>query len=173
MQAEQSVEVFRRTYIQAKGNRAFYTEWATGEGLLGNRALSVWINAVSIADGTELRPPDVQDVGFGLVGLLVNFLALHERYQNPLFLEAAVAADKIARRITLPKAAFEQLELRREPLAKYPTNIDMKPDRLMNSLLTGIEQAYRQRELELKEVIPVPSNLRFDALKEITRFRKF
>lgn len=168
-QAEQSVDVFRRTYLQAKGNRAFYTEWATGEGMLGNRALSIWINAISIADGTELRPPDVQDVGYGLVGLLVNFLALHERYQNLLYLEAAVAADRIARRITLPKAAFEQIELRKEQVGEFVENFDTRPEHLFNKLIAGIEQAHKQREMELKDVIRVPSSLSFDGLKEITR----
>ena len=168
-QAEQSVEVFRRSYIQAKGNRAFYTEWATGEGFLGNRALSVWINAISIADGTELRPPDVRDVGFGLAGLLVNFLSLHERYQNPLFLEAAAAADRIARRITLPKAAFDEIDLRKEQVAEILEHYDIKPEQLLDKLACGIELAHKRREIDLKEAILAPSSLKFDSLKEIAR----
>jgi hypothetical protein len=142
-QAEQSVAVFRRTYVQAKGNRAFYTEWATCEGVIQNRALSVWINAVSMADGTELRPPDVRDVGFGLSGLLVGFLGLNERYKNTLFLEAAVAADRIARRISLPKPAFDEIELHKETIAEYLQYFDMKPDQMLDKLVAGIEHAYK------------------------------
>jgi hypothetical protein len=170
-QAEQSVEVFRRSYVQAKGNRAFYTEWATCEGHLGNRALSVWINAISIADGTELRPPDVRDAGFGLTGCLVNFLALFERYENPRFLEAAVAADHIARRITLPKAAFEVIELQKEQLLKLHTNLDVNPKRVLSDLIVGIGLAYKQREIELSEVISPPAKLNFNFLEEIARLK--
>ncbi len=170
-QAEQSAGVFRRSYIQAKGNRAFYTEWATCEGFLGNRALSIWINAVSIADGTEMRPPDVRDVGFGLTGCLVNFLALFERYENSSFLDAAVAADHIARRITLPKAAFEEIELRKEQLVKSRANLNVNPKRVLSDLIVGIGLAYKQREVELSEVIAPPANLTFNSLEEIARLK--
>lgn len=170
-QAEQSVAVFRRSYVQAKGNRAFYTEWATCEGFLGNRALSVWINAVSIADGTELRPPDVRDAGFGLAGLLVNFIALNERYQNAVFLEAAVAADRIARRISLPRAAFDEIELQKEHVEEFLQHFDIKPEQALSKLVAGIGHAYNQRELELEKVIPPPANLRFDSLAEIARLQ--
>ncbi len=170
-QAEQSAGVFRKSYEKAVGNRAFYTEWATCEGFLGNRALSVWINGLSISDGIERRPPDVKDVGFGLIGCLVNFLVLFERYQNPVFLEAAVAADRIARRISLPKAAFEEIELRQEALMNFRANLTVNPGRLMGDLLVGIGRAYDQREMELSAALPPPPKLTFESLKEIARLR--
>jgi predicted MPP superfamily phosphohydrolase len=170
-QAEQSANVFRKSYEQAEGNRAFYTEWATCEGSLGNRALSIWINAISLADGTERRPPDVKDVGFGLTGTLVNFLALFERYQNPIFLDAAAAADKIARRITLPKAAFDEIELRQQALIDFHANLNVSSNRLLGDLLLGIGRAHDQREMELSAALPHPSRLEFEALKEIARLK--
>ena len=170
-QAEQSAAVFRQSYQKAKGNRAFYTEWATCEGFLGNRGLSIWINAISIADGTEMRPPDVKDVGFGLAGCLVNFLALFERYQNPVFLDAAAAANRIARRITLPKAAFDEIELRQQALFDFNANLNVSPNRLVGDLIAGIRRAYDQREMELSAALLPPSRLTFEALKEIARIR--
>jgi hypothetical protein len=170
-QAEQSANVFRKSYEKAKGNRAFYTEWATCEGFLGNRALSTWINAVSLSDGIEMRPPDVKDVGFGLAGCLVNFLSLFERYQNPVFLEAAVAADRIARRISLPKPAFDEIELRQQTLIDFHANLNVSPIRLLSDLVVGIGRAYDQREMELSSAIIPPSRLTFEALREIARLK--
>ncbi len=169
-QAERSAAVFRKSYQKAQGNRAFYTEWATCEGFIGNMGLSIW-SAISLADGTEMRPPDVKDVGFGLTGCLVNFLALFERYQNPVFLSAAAAADRIARRITLPRAAFDEIENRQQSLIDLNANLNISPNRLADDLIAGVSRAYDQREIVLWSTLSSPSNLTFEALKEIARIR--
>jgi len=170
-QAEQSVQVFRKTYISSKGNRAYFTEWATCEGFVNNRALSVWLNAFSIADGAERRPPDARDVGFGLAGCLINFIALYERYEHDLYLQAAVAADQLARRITLPKSAFNVFEEQKEHLQTLGGNFSVNPELLLKHFTSGIERAYSQREEDLTSAIQPPSGMSFDGLKDIVRLK--
>jgi hypothetical protein len=68
-QPDQSVSVFRNSIQKAQGNRAFFTEWGTCEGHIGNDAASVWLKALSIADGTEMRPPTSKIYISDLLGL--------------------------------------------------------------------------------------------------------
>ena len=168
-QPEQSVQVFRKTINQAQGNRAFFTEWATGEGHIGNPALSVWLKAVSIADGIEMRPPDVKDVAFGMAGCLVSFLVLYERYQDPAFLSGAAASNFLGRRLTVPMAAFEILETGLGTLLALGAESNFAPMRAFESYVVGVRAAYDQREVELPGTIPPASKLYFGSLQKILK----
>lgn len=168
-QAEQSANVFRRSYDQARGNRAFYTEWATCEGFLRNRALSIWINAVSISDNIEQRPPDIRDISFGLAGCFINFLNLYESYQNYDFLNGAAAADQIARQMSLPKAAFDILDGRLSDFLDLRPNCYSSGTALLGAFVTGVKAARAQCEIEISSAIPNPEVLSFEALKRTAR----
>jgi len=88
-QPEQSANVFRRSIQQAKGNRAFFTEWATCERSVGNSAASVWLIALSLADATEMKPPDVKDTYLGLGGATFSFMKLFDDFRNEVFLKCS------------------------------------------------------------------------------------
>jgi len=168
-QPEQSVEVFRSSIHRAQGNRAFFTEWATSEGFVGNAAVSVWLKAVSIADATEMRPPDIKDTYLGLVGCAISFNVLFERYRKSEFLAAAVASVNLCLRLpSLPERTRELLVLELEKSRSYG-DASLRPNQYIEAFEGGVELAYDQREVELPPSIPVPRKMTFAALKRFTR----
>jgi hypothetical protein len=168
--AEQSVEVFRRSIHRAQGNRAFFTEWATSEGYIRNSAVSVWLKAVSIADGTEMRPPDVKDMYLGLTGCAISFNSLFENYQEEDFLHAAIASAELCLGIpVLTNKTREILANQLEESSAYGPR-ELQPKERFPIFVKGLFRAYQQRELELPEIIPVPAKLTFEAMKRYCRF---
>ena len=169
-QPDQSVEVFRSSIHRAQGNRAFFTEWATSEGRIGNAAVSVWLKAVSIADGTEMRPPDVKDTYLGLVGCAISFNTLFERYRQPTFLFAAIASAKLCLNMpSLSETTQNMLVQELEKSRRFDEAATRVPANHMQLFEQGVQLAYEQREVELPPIIPVPQKLTFAALKRFTK----
>jgi predicted phosphodiesterase len=169
-QPEQSVEVFRNSIYKARGNRGFFTEWATGEGHIGNAAVSIWLKSVSIADETEMRPPDVRDVAFGFTGCSVSFLSLFERYLDEIYLLATVACVQLGRRVTiLPETASDILADSLKRAVDLGGEKSFTVKEALDYFLTGIRRAYEQREIELPSVITQPSRLHFVNLQRLLK----
>lgn len=166
---DQSVEVFRRSINRAQGNRAFFTEWATSEGRIGNAAVSVWLKAVSIGDVTEMRPPDVKDTFLGLSGSAISFNTLHERYQKEEFLLAAVAAAAMCSSIPVLSETTRDILAKELEKSSAAGISELAPSARFPAFVKGLQLAYQQRELELPEIIPVPTELTFDAVRRYCR----
>jgi hypothetical protein len=167
---DQSVDVFRRSVHRAYGNRAFFTEWATAEGAIGNSAVSVWLKAVSIADGTEMRPPDVKDTYLGLSGCAISFNVLFERYNKEDFLYAAIASAELCLGMAvLSNTTRDILNAQLDKSAATGPR-HLRPDERFPLFVSGLEQAYSQRELELPGTIVPPNQLKFETVKRYCRF---
>lgn len=165
-QPESSADVFRRASKEIGENRAFFTEWATCEGKIGNAAASVWLKAISLADSTELRPPDIDDIQFGLIGCAISFKTLYERYQNQAFSTAAFAASTFA--LKQPGVTSVVQEIRKEMTSLGVR--ELKPDEAFAALQTGIAVAHGQIEIRLEPNIPSsPDKLSFGSLRRYLR----
>jgi len=105
----------------------------------------------------------------GLAGLLVNFLALYEGYQNEEFLSAAACANLIARRISLKKAAFDEIDQRMESLNEFGANLSIPDRQLLGMLKKGIKKAHEQREVPVEDRISPPDQMTFHKLEEIAK----
>nr|WP_265594157.1 metallophosphoesterase [Haloferula sp. BvORR071] len=171
-QAELSAMVFRKSSGQAKGNRAFYTEWATCEGFISSRATSVWLHAVSLADGTEMRPPSVKDVGFGLSGLLNSFIGLYDAYQLRKFSSAAGAAYALGLRLTLSHETYQEFARHLEALNERHALTKDEGEASLAALIEGIEAAYEIREIELGQSVPTPYHLSYDGLRTVLKLKQ-
>jgi hypothetical protein len=168
-QAEQSAIVFRRSIQRAQGNRAFFTEWATCEGFLGNSAASVWLIALSLADGTEMKPPDVKDTYLGLAGAAISLMNLYERYRNDVFLLAGGAAAQLGlsmRGISEDTVAIFRKEWSR---AEAAGAIRETPAIALKNFYFGIVTAYQQLEVEFGAGIPGPDRLSYNGLERMLK----
>lgn len=166
---ERGAKLFRSAIGSADGNRAFYTEWATCERSLSNSAFSVWLNALSLADGVELRPPDVRDVGYGLIGLLVGFVTLYESYANISFLKAAVAAQLLAESVTLHFSAYGELEKIKEKIATLGGDPSRVRSGVIRAIANGVALAHAQVEVELHSSMPNIDDVKFEWLRGMSR----
>jgi hypothetical protein len=167
---DQSVEVFRRSVHRAQGNRAFFTEWGTAEGAIGNSAVSVWLKSVSISDRAEMRPPDIKDTYLGLSGCAISFNDLFERYQEAAFLHAAIASAELCLGIPVLTEKTREIlagELQRSSAFAAPR---LNASERFPAFVNGLRLAYQQREVELLESIPVPVKLTFEAVQRYCRF---
>jgi hypothetical protein len=168
-QAEQSANVFRRSIQRAQGNRAFFTEWAICEGFLGNSAASVWLIALSLADGTEMRPPDVKDSYLGLASVAISFMNLYERYRNDAFLFAAGAAAQLGlsmRGLSQGTIAVFRKEWSR---AEAAGAIRETPAITLKNFYFGIATAYEQPEVYIGAGIAGPSKLSYTGLERMLK----
>ncbi|MBA3833212.1 MAG: metallophosphoesterase [Chthoniobacterales bacterium] len=168
-QAEQSANVFRNSIQRAQGNRAFFTEWGTCEGAIGNAAASVWLKALSLADGTEMKPPDVKDSYLGLAGSAISFMTLFERFQNESFMFAAGAAAQLGLGMSgLPTetVAIFRREWRR---AEAAGAVHETPVTALKNFYFGIQKAHAQLEVEIGRGIPGPDALSYIGLERLLK----
>jgi uncharacterized Rmd1/YagE family protein len=85
--AAQAAQRFRNNSVTKK-DRGFYYEWGTAEGNADNQALSVLLDALSIADRTTFAPPDNKQVKLSLAGMGVAFEKLYAQYHEIVFRDA-------------------------------------------------------------------------------------
>jgi hypothetical protein len=168
-QAEQSANVFRHSIQRAQGNRAFFTEWATCEGFLGNSAASVWLIALSLADGTEMRPPDIKDTYLGLAGAAISFMILYERYSNDAFLHAAGAAAQLGTSMPGLSEATLAIFSKEWSRAEAAGAVRETPLTALKNFYFGIGTAYAQLELEIGPGIPGPDGLSYNGLERMLK----
>ena len=168
-QAEQSANVFRQSIHRLRANRAFFTEWGTCEGALGNTAASVWLKALSLADGTEMKPPDIKDVYLGLAGAAISFMNLYESYQNDAFLHAAAGAAQLGLRMSGLPAETVAIFHREFERAEHHGAVHETPITALKNFYFGVEKAYEQLELEIGPGIPAPGRLSYTGLERLLK----
>ncbi|MCP4696711.1 MAG: hypothetical protein GY862_07670, partial [Gammaproteobacteria bacterium] len=100
-QPEQALRVFRDA-PQPDNNRSFFHEWATAEGNEGNRALNVWLDAVSLADETAKKPPDNKTAALCFAGFGLACRELFEAYNKPVFIQGCGAAAQLGLSLACP-----------------------------------------------------------------------
>jgi hypothetical protein len=167
-QPEHSVEVFRNSIQKAKGNRGFFTEWATCEASVGNAAVAIWLLAVSVADETEMRPPDNRDVSYALVGFAARFAALFDRYSNEVFIRASAASVRLSNNLgTLQGSGSDILNSARERLEQLGFKEELAVEQALSALDEGIRSAHKQTEIEMPSIIIAPGRLHFEYMKEL------
>ena len=166
-QPEQSVKVFRDAYREARHNRAFYTEWATGEAFLRNPALSAWLSGVSLSDGTENRNPNIRDIGYGLAGSIASFNDLYSDFKFQVYFDAIHACNFVANRIGLTRSAMDEIEKFALDGRSETYNFTSTPQSAITCLSDGYMQAYEQREFEFTPALPQPMNFSFHTLADI------
>jgi hypothetical protein len=168
-QPEQSAAVFRRSIQRAQGNRAFFTEWATCEGYLDNSAARVWLIALSLADGTEMKPPDVKDTYMGLVGAAISFMNLYDHFHNEVFLNAAGAAAQLG--LSMPGLPDDTVSMfRREwSRAEAAGAVHETPLTALKNFYFGIATAYEQLEIVIGAGISGPDGHSYSGLERLLK----
>lgn len=153
-QPDLSVNMYRKTNVQ--GDRAFFFEWGVAEELLGNYALTVWLNGIAMSDKIEMKPIDNRQAKMCICKLTSNFFSLFESYSNRVFLEACIATIQIGRR-------FQINEIDRNLFDKYEAKCraegmqDVIFKTTVHKINLGLIKAWEQREVELsKWVLPAP-----------------
>lgn len=165
-QSEQALKVFRDA-PRPDNDRAFFTEWAVGEGHDGNHAVSVWLNAVAMADETAQRRPSNKDAEMFFSGLAISFHELFERYNRYDFIKAA----GISAQLCLSIRNIEQktsVSLKKISHAATEHNIqELSPHAALKFINEVTALAYKQREADLPKWIPTVEELTFHGLAEL------
>jgi tetratricopeptide (TPR) repeat protein len=168
-QPEQSANVFRRSIQRAQGNRAFFTEWATCEGFLANSAAAVWLIALSLADGTEMKPPDIKDTYLGLAIAAMSFMELYDRFRNQIFLHAAGAAAQLGSSLQGLGEQTVAIFRREWSRSEAAGAVRETPLTTLKNFYFGIHSAYDQLESEIGPGIAGPDRHSYRGFERILK----
>lgn len=92
-QPAEAINTFRKSHPINESQRPFFNEWATCEGSMGNFALNIWLDGLSLSDQAERRRLDAKGAPITLAGLSLGCLEIFKLHPNlNLFIEAASAA---------------------------------------------------------------------------------
>jgi tetratricopeptide (TPR) repeat protein len=160
-QPETAAELFRNARgIMPGAERAFYFEWGTVEGNLGNQAVSALLDLISLSDEAEKRPPDRDRVKFSLAGYGYAMVALAERYGTPELGAAAGAAADIGLLIKPDYQTANYFRRYLKAAAKFGYRTSTL-DKMLEQVRDSARAVWHLREHELPEWVPVPLSLNF------------
>lgn len=169
-QAEQGANLFRsmKSRIQ-RSDRAFYFEWGTCEGNVGNQALSICLDAFSLSDECVRRPPDYKDARSNLAGMSLGFAQLFDQFHDRAFNQACGVTAQLGLGLMLLDDRTRYLlrqNLKRAEDAgfkKVPVEV------AYNEFKEGIQLAWDQRESELPPWVLPAGELNFEGLFRLLR----
>lgn len=165
-QPEQALHVFRDA-PRVDNNRAFFREWAAGEGNEGNLALSAWLDAVALADDTAQRPPDNRTAAMCLVGFGIACHQLFESYNKSIFIQGCGAAAQLGLSLRSLDSKAQRLLSTNQQTAQTNSINEVHPATALNRIQEAAIAAYQQREADLPEWIPPAEELTFHGLAEL------
>jgi len=174
-QTEQALKMFQqisdqveidRTYDHVKSDRAYYYEWGTCEGVVGNHAVDAWLAGVSLADETNRSRPDNIRAKNSLAGLAIAFNRLFEEYSDLLFIEACGAAAQLGLTLQLDPETRSKLyraqnKSRAQGIQDVPLTIAFE------RMKKGIVAAWEEREEDLPEWVKAGNELHFNGLTDL------
>jgi tetratricopeptide (TPR) repeat protein len=171
-QPEQAATLFRES-IEVRGDRAYYYEWGTSEGFVGNYGRGAWLDGLAMADETDRKPVDQQRAVYCANGLVVAFRELYAQYALPAFLRALVGAAHIAH--TLDRdGTFSSTEDRRRVQSSLQEHgahhLGRDPgDDSVTAVAEGISAAWDHAEADLSPCPFAQRELPFSKLKQLMR----
>nr|VFJ52971.1 MAG: Calcineurin-like phosphoesterase [Candidatus Kentron sp. FW] len=163
---ELSLKAFREA-PQTDDNRAFFHEWATVEGNQGNHALTVWLDAVSLADDTARRRPDNQRTALSLAGFGVACRALFRNYNTRLFIEACGAASDLGLRLPYLDTKAKRFLSEHQAAARAEGIEEFTPANALKCIQEAAIAAYQQREADLQDWVQSAEDLTFEGLESL------
>lgn len=163
---EQALRVFRDA-PQPDNDRAFFTEWAVGEGAEGNHALTIWLDAVALADETAQKPPNNRDAAMCLAGFGTVCRHLFEGYNKAIFIEACGAAAQLGLTLRSLTATDQRLLSINQQAARTNSITEVQPATALRRIKEAAIAAYQQREANLPDWIPPAQELTFHGLAEL------
>lgn len=150
-QTDKAVEVFRQRFEMVNPDRAFFYEWSTAEGNVGNHYISTWLGGISLADDIRERRRDVNRAMVSLSGLTTSFSELFNKTNQRSFIEACAAAAKLGLLSHPDNRAGDNLRRGLELSVKEKV-IDVDVPTAIRRVCTGIQLAWEQREKDNSEL---------------------
>nr|VFJ86541.1 MAG: hypothetical protein BECKLFY1418B_GA0070995_100393 [Candidatus Kentron sp. LFY] len=165
-QPEQSLRVFREA-PRPDNSRPFFHEWATAEGNEGNHALTVWLDAVALADDTAQRPPSNRDAAMCLAGFGLACRELFEGYNKPVFMEGCGAAGQLGLSLPNLDTRAKNYLSEHKKIAHDNGITDVQPPTALRRIRDAAIAAHRQREGDLQDWISPAEELTFHGLAKL------
>lgn len=165
---ELAQKAFRNFPGEVRNDRGFYYEWGTAEGGAGNQALSVWLDAFSLADQSAGGIPDNDRAKKSLAGLGVALRALYELYHDRIFVEATMAVAVLGLSLRLDPTTRGYFERHLKESQTYGIKV-MNHKEAFEKFATVVEIAwsYCDEQEEFSKRISSPSEMTFNGLKKL------
>ena len=145
------------------GYRTFYFEWASIEGALGSRAISVWISAVSLSDQRGWDQPSLKQIEMSLALIGDALLTLvGPKSQSDTVLLGIRAVELLSKRFDPSPRARGVFHKLREFCDR--SNVEMVPESSCIQVLSeAVREAWKNREHDLNG-LPSGERVSFDGL---------
>lgn len=168
---DESVQLYLDAPEEARIQRSFFSEWAVGQGLIGNRHLDAWLVGVALADGQRVTLT-VDDAKICLNGLASCFLSLTvPPITDQVFAAAAASALRLGlllpttEKTTSTEMSLQRLSQKIAPAHAQATSITSD----IANLQLGIIKAWQHRENELPDWVTRGDQLEFEAFERLLR----
>ena len=166
---EQAINVFRK-HGKDRKDRTYFYEWGTAEGIAGNQALSVLLDAYSLTDWNFQVPPDNRRAMYSLAGLSVAFLNLYNDFNNSIFLNARAASCTLGLTLNLNSRTRDNFiqGLKESEQGGAPK---MDINEAFNNVEQGVSVAkdYVLFDETLTKCVPSVEKLTFEGFKKLIR----
>nr|VFJ69982.1 MAG: Calcineurin-like phosphoesterase [Candidatus Kentron sp. FW] len=147
--------------------RGFFHEWATAEGEQGNHALTVWLDAVSLADDTARRRPDNRQTPLSLAGFGVACRELFRNYNTRIFMEACGAASDLGLALPYLDAKAKRFLSEHQAAARAEGVEEFAPANALKCIQEAAIAAHNQRESDLQDWVQSAEDLTFLGLESL------
>ncbi|MCK0112837.1 hypothetical protein MWU75_11870 [Ornithinimicrobium sp. F0845] len=136
--------------------RAFYYEWASSEGTLGNRHVAIWLSAISLSDLTNTPAPSSQHAELALANIGGNLLTLTEPSKVELYELAVRAIETMSRQMDLSAKAAAFFGRQRKFADKW--SVPPVPiSECFTVLRTALKDSWKHRERHVGALPPAAS----------------
>ncbi len=167
-QPDQALRIFREAPLTEL--RGFFHEWATAEGNEGNHALTIWLEAVALADDTSREPSDNKRGAMSLAGLGLACRRLFEGYNKPVFIEGCGAASQLGLCLRSLNAKDKKYFSENQQTARSHGVEEVHPAAALLRIQQAVLAAFQQREADLPEWIPPAGELTFEGLEQLVNY---
>lgn len=169
-EADQSVRLFYNRVVDNQ-DRAYYFEWGTAEGSIGNHGLGTLLAGIALADIPGMNDSSRQNAVICLSGLSVSFGYLFEKYNQSVFEQASRACAQLALDVDpgtalfLPKALIGVQRVLIQAQEQGENRLDKTA--LLEQVKEGLVRAWDYREREIPKVIQIDPNFKLSGLSRL------
>lgn len=135
--------------------RVFYLEWASAEGTLGNRGMSVWLSSISLADLEGNKSPGSRHIEIALAAVGSAMVTMHQREPVEGLATGVRAAETLGHLLDLGETAKSYFSRHRRLADDWGVpKIDLSDCK--SAFEKGITTAWAFRERELPQLVAAP-----------------
>ncbi|WP_371624176.1 hypothetical protein OG245_15840 [Streptomyces sp. NBC_01116] len=139
----------------ADKERVFYLEWASAEGMLGNRGMDVWLAAISLSDLQGIRSPGPRHLEIALAAVGWAMASMHQAVPMEELATGVRVAETLSRRLDLSETAKSYFSRQRRLVDDWGVpKIDLNDCKA--ALAKGITTAWAHREREAPQLTAGP-----------------